>query len=111
MVTYKTIILPKYAENVQNKQYTAPVGSKCIIDKMVIRNDSVTSCDLTVYLVPFGGTEAGINTFFHKTIYPSETVEIMEVEGMVLESGASLATLASASGAIAITASGREVVA
>jgi len=108
-VTPKALIPAKTAENVQTTQYTAS-NVTTIIDKFTATNYSVTAATITVNLVTSGDTAALSNAVVYlKTLQPQETYTFPEISGHVLAAGGFISTLASATLAIGIRASGREV--
>lgn len=108
-VTVKNIIPPKQAENTQTAQYTA-TNVKCLIDKFTATNNSATNETLSVNLVPSGGTAEDDNLIIPaRTVMAGQVYDFPELVGQVLESGGFISTLASASSALTISASGREL--
>lgn len=108
-VTIQNIIPAKQAENAQTAQYTSD-GTKTIIDKFTATNTSAGNVDLSVNLVPNGGSASASNLVIQtRTLAPGETYTCPELVGQVLEDGGFISTLASAASAITIRASGRIV--
>lgn len=110
-VTVKLLAARKYAEAAQTTQYTVPVGTKTVLDKFTVTNNSATTAALSVNLIPQGGTADNTNLIL-KTRYvaPNETYTCPELVGQVLETGAFISTLASAATSLTISISGREIV-
>ena len=108
-VTVKNIIPPKLAESAQTTQYTA-VGVKCIVDKFTASNTSASPVTLAVNLVTFAGTAGALNLIVPAvSIDPGTVYKFPELIGQVMEASGFISTLASASSALTISASGREV--
>ena len=108
-VNIKNIIPPKQAEAAQTTQYTA-TNCKCIIDKFTATNNSGANVTLNVNLIPSGRSASFSNLILaSRTIFPSETYTCPELVGQILEPGGIISTIAGASAAITIMASGREV--
>lgn len=108
-VTPKALIPAKTAENAQTTQYTA-ANVTTIIDKFTATNYSIAAATISVNLVTSGDTAAVSNAIVYlKTLQPQETYTFPEVVGHVLAAGGFISTLASATLAINIRASGREV--
>lgn len=110
-VTVKNIIPRKQAEAIQTAQYTAPAGTKAIIDKFTVTNTSALVASISVNLIAVGGA-AGDGNLVLKTraIAPGETYTCPEIVSQVLEAGGFISTLASAATSLTISASGREIV-
>lgn len=108
-VTIQNIIPAKQAENAQTAQYTSD-GAKTLIDKFTATNTSASNVDLSVNLVPNGGSASASNLVMQtRTLAPGETYTCPELVGQVLEDGGFISTLASTASAITIRASGRIV--
>lgn len=109
-VTVKPLVPAKYAENSQTTQYTAPTGTRVIIDKATVTNPTASSATLSVNLVPSGGSVSDANlTVDERAVAAGRTDVLPELVGHVLEPGGLISTLASASNALSIRISGREV--
>jgi hypothetical protein len=109
-VTAKPLFNAKSAENAETTQYTAPSGTRTIIDKFTGTSTSVTVANLTIKLVQSGGVAGTANTIVSsKTLQPGETYTFPEIVGHVLGPGDFISTLANAAASITIRASGREV--
>lgn len=108
-VTVVNIIPAKHAESAQTTQYIA-VGRKTVIDKATATNTSGSSVDFSVNLVTQGESPSATNLVVNaRAIAPEETYPCPELVGQVIEPGGFISTLASASGAITIRFSGREI--
>jgi hypothetical protein len=106
----KNIIPRKLAESATTTQYTAPVGTRTIIDKMTGTNISAAPVTVDVYLVPSGGTAGdAYRVVKAKTIAVNEAYTFPAVIGQILETGGFIATAASAGSAVVLSASGREI--
>lgn len=109
-VTAKPLFEALQATNAETTQYTAPVGTRTIIDKMTGTNTTGAAATLTLKLVASGGAAGASNTIVSaKTLQPGESYTFPEVVGHVLNPGDFISTLAGTAAAITIRASGREV--
>lgn len=108
-VTAKTLIPSKIAEPSQATQYTA-TNVTTIIDKFTATNYSTSAAAISVNLVTAGDTAGTQNLIVKaKTLQPSETYTFPEIVGHILAPNSFISTLASATLAINIRASGREI--
>jgi hypothetical protein len=98
------------AQNAETMQYTAPTGTRTIIDKFTGTNTTGTAATLTVKLVASGGAAGAGNTVVSsKSLAAGETYTFPELVGHVLAPGDFISTLAGTAAAITIRSSGREV--
>jgi hypothetical protein len=108
-VNIRVLIPAKIAENTQTTQYTA-TNVSTIIDKFTATNYSASAATISVNLVTQFDSAGNQNLIIKaKTLLPSETYTFPELVGHVLQPGGAISTLASASSAINIRSSGREV--
>jgi hypothetical protein len=108
-VSVNVLIPAKIAENTQTTQYTA-VNVSTIIDKFTATNYSASAATISINLVTQFDSSGNQNLIIKaKTLLPSETYTFPELVGHVLAPGGYISTLASASSAINIRSSGREV--
>jgi hypothetical protein len=108
-VSIKVLIPAKIAENTQTTQYTA-TNVSTIIDKFTATNYSASAATISVNLVTQFDAAGNQNLIIKaKTLLPSETYTFPELVGHVLQPGGFISTIASASSAINIRSSGREV--
>jgi hypothetical protein len=108
-VSVNVLIPAKIAENTQTTQYTA-TNVSTIIDKFTATNYSASAATISVNLVTQFDSAGNQNLIIkNKTLLPSETYTFPELVGHVLAPGGYISTLASASSAINIRSSGREV--
>lgn len=108
-VTAKPLFTSKYAVDSETTQYTAPTGTRTIVDKFTAFNTDSGTLTLTVKLVASGGTASADETIMTKAIATGEAYTFPEVVGHVLETGGFISTIASTTNKIVIRASGREV--
>lgn len=109
-VTAKPLIGSKFAEATATPQYTAPTGTRSIIDKFTATNISASAATLSVHLIPSGGSVGdGVLIVKTKTLGAAECYTFPEIVGHVLSPGDSVVTTASAANAVTIRCSGREV--
>lgn len=107
--TPKNIIPRKQAENSQTTQYTA-LNCKTVIDKFTATNTTGTNAIISVNLVVNSGSPSAANLIVsNKTIQPNETYTFPELVGQLLEANGFISTIASASNALTISATGREI--
>jgi hypothetical protein len=108
-VNVKVLIPAKIAENTQTTQYVA-TNVSTIIDKFTATNYSASAATISVNLVTQFDSAGNQNLIIkNKTLLPSETYTFPELVGHVLQPGGFISTIASASSAINIRSSGREV--
>jgi hypothetical protein len=107
-VKAKCLIESVFAPIATATQYTAPGGVNTIIDKFTATNTTGSTITLTVYLVPNGSTAGASNELLNATSIASGATFIStEMQNQILNSGDSIAVIASATG-LMIRASGRE---
>lgn len=107
--TYTNLIQTKQLESTATTQYTA-VGVIAIIDKMTITNTSSSNVTVSVYLVVSGQTPSNSNVILEDyTLPPDRTYICPEIVGHTVETNNSIATLCSASSAVTMLCSGREI--
>jgi hypothetical protein len=88
--------------------YTAS-NVKAIVVKATAYNADVSAQTITVHIVASGGSASASNRIIEaKTIQPSGTVTLSELEGHVIPKGSGIYMLASAATSIAPTISGYE---
>lgn len=108
-VSAKCLIESAQAAAAQTTMYTAPVGTRTIIDKFSGTNTTGAPVQIAVNLVPSAGAPSAANV-----ITPTQTIAaggsylFPEVVGHVLQPGDFISVLAG-SVAITVRASGREV--
>jgi hypothetical protein len=108
-VSVKVLIPAKIAENTQTTQYTA-TNVSTIIDKFTATNYSASAATISINLVTQFDSAGNQNLIIkNKTLLPSETYTFPELVGHVLQPGGFISTIASASSAINIRSSGREI--
>jgi hypothetical protein len=108
--TSKCLIEAKYAENAQTTQYTAPTGTRTIIDKCTATNVTGSPQTLSWNLVTAAGAAGASNTItYQKTVAAGATEVFPEMVGQVLNAGDFMSSLCSLANSIVIRASGREM--
>jgi hypothetical protein len=108
-IVAKTLIASKNIENTQTTQYVA-ANVTTIIDKFTATNFSSGMINVSVNLAQAGEQTGNSNLIVKtKTLQPGETYTFPELVGHVLPSGGFISTLASASSAANMRASGREI--
>lgn len=106
-VTAKCLLETKYAENAQTTQYTAPGGTRTIIDKFTAY--SLAGGTLTANIVASAGTAGASNVQVVKTLAANEAYTFPEMVGQILNTGDFISTLAALASTVVIRISGREV--
>lgn len=108
-VLAKCLIESAQAAAAQTTMYTAPAGTRTIIDKLTGTNTTGSSAQITVNLVPSGSTASAPNVITPiQTIVAGGSYTFPEVVGHILNPGDFISVLAG-SVAITVRASGREV--
>ena len=103
------IIPAKNMENAQTTQYVA-TGVTTIIDKFTATNFSSSMVNVSVNLAAVSEATGNSNLIVKtRTLQPGETYTFPEIVGHTLPSGGFVSTLASASSAVNLRASGREI--
>ncbi len=108
-VTSKPLFTAQYAANAETTMYTAPTGTRTIIDKCTAYNGTAGSVTLTVRLVPSGGAAGASNIIASKAIAAGASETFPEIVGHTLEAGGFISMLAGAATSIVVRATGREV--
>ncbi len=110
-VTAKCLVETKHAENTQTVQYTAPTGTRTIIDKCTVFNGSGAPVTFAANVVVNGGTAGASNLVVSVTVAASATDLCSALVGHVLQPGDFVSTLAGAATSLVFRMSGREVTA
>jgi len=110
MAVYVRVLIPaKTAENVQTTQYTSAAVTT-IVDKFTATNYSATAATLSVNVVAALDNPGNQNLIVKTvSIQPGQTYMFPELVGQVMLPGGTISTIASASSAINIRASGRTI--
>lgn len=109
-VTAKCLLEAKFAEASQTTQYTAPVGTRTIIDKCTATNTTGSPVTIAWNIVPNGQAAAAANTVVQtKTIAAGATDVTPEMVGQIIGAGGAVSTLAGTASALVIRLSGREL--
>lgn len=87
--------------------YTAPAGSRVIVDKVVAQ--STAGGTLTLKIVPAGGIAAPSNLIYAKTFSAGDSYLFPEMVGNVLEPGDAISELAGVVSTVVLRISGRVV--
>jgi len=108
--TIKPLIPAKQAENSQTTQYTAPTGTRAIIDKFTVTNTTASNVTFSCNIVSAAGTASDSNLIIDtRAIAAGECYTCPELVGQIIEPGGFISTLAGTASALTIRASGREV--
>ncbi|MBB2205627.1 hypothetical protein [Gluconacetobacter takamatsuzukensis] len=87
--------------------YTAPAGVIARIDSLGVCNVGTVPASVTLYLVPSGAAAGPATaTTFSQAVLPGQTWNSPNEIGRVLQPGDAIVALASASGALTISAGG-----
>lgn len=105
--TAKCLLEAKYAEDAQTTQYTAPTGTRTIIDKFV--GYSPAGGTLTVNVVANAGSAGASNLLVSKTLTAGETYTFPEIVGQILNAGDFVSTDTAVASTVVIRISGREI--
>jgi hypothetical protein len=110
-VTARNLVPAKLVENSQTTQYTVPSNiTAVIIDKFTATNVSGSTATISVNLVSPLDTPGNQNLINkNKSLSASETYTFPELVGQILTTASYISTIASASSAINMRVSGREV--
>ena len=110
-VTARNLVPAKLIEDSQTTQYTVPSNiTAVIIDKFTATNISGSTATISVNLVTGSDTPGNQNLINkNKSLSASETYTFPELVGQILPTTAYISTIASATSAINIRVSGREV--
>jgi hypothetical protein len=108
-VIAKALVEALQLATAETTQYTAPAGTRTIIDKMTGTNTTGAAATITLKIVPSGGAAGAANIIVSaKTLAAGEAYTFPEMVGHVLNPGDFLSTLTSAV-AVTFRVSGREV--
>jgi 3-deoxy-D-manno-octulosonic acid (KDO) 8-phosphate synthase len=108
-VTTKNVVA-KIVENSQTTQYTAPTGTRALIDKCTATNYSGGPQTLSINLVSSGDTSGNQNLVVKtKTLAAAETYTFPEIVGHTLNAGDFISTLAGAATSISMRVTVREI--
>jgi hypothetical protein len=108
-VTAKCLVEAKYIETSQTTQYTAPTGTRTIIDKATATNDtgSPVTCDVNV--VASGGSAGASNLVLSITVAAGTVDLCAALVGHVLQPGDFVSAIAGTATALVFRMSGREI--
>jgi hypothetical protein len=106
----RVLVPPLQLATAATTQYTAPAGTRTIIDKATVTNTDTSNRSFSVNLVTSGGSAGNANLVIDtRTVVPDETYLCPELIGQILEPGSFISTTASAATALTLRISGREV--
>jgi len=109
-VIVKVLVAPLQLATAATTQYTAPAGTRAIIDKVTVTNTDTVNRSFSVNLVQSGGSASNANLIVDtKTVVPDETYNCPELVGQVIDPGGFISTTASAATALTLRVSGREI--
>jgi len=109
-VTNRVFVAPKYIENVQTTQYTAPGLGRAVIDKFTVTNIGAVNASVAVNILPSVGSPGSNNLIVKdRVIAPNETYTFPMVVGHTLETQARISAIASVASALVLYVSGREI--
>lgn len=108
-VTTKNFVTAKFMENALTAQYQ-PTGAKGKIMQVAVSNQDTATRSFSIHIVPSAGTAGNSNRFIKdKVLQPGETYGCPEIVGMIVDSGGSITTIASAANAINMQIAGAEI--
>lgn len=109
-VTAKCLVEAAYIANAETTQYTAPAGTRTIIDKVTATNTGAAATTIVAKIVPSGGTAAAGNVVApSKALAVNEVYTFPELVGQILNPGDFISTLPGAANSVVLRISGREV--
>lgn len=109
-VTAKQIVASKYIENSQTTQFTVGAGTRLIVDKFTVTNQTGSAETFSVNIVPSGGSAGNDNRIVNTFSVAAGVTELTPgMVGQILEAGAFISMIASATSALSVSISGREV--
>lgn len=104
----KPLVTAAYAANSQTTVYTAPTGTRTIVDKISAYNGTGAGVTLAINIVPSAGSAGASNLLVSKTIAAGVTENFSEIVGQVLEPGGFISVIAGSASAVVLRISGRE---
>lgn len=105
----RTLVNSKTVEAAQTTQYTS-TSVRTIIDKFTCTNYSGSVVQISVNIVPSGGSASTSNQIVRtKSIQPNETYLFPELVGTTLDPGDFISTLAGTGSALNMRTSGRVI--
>lgn len=105
--TAKCLVGTKYAENAEATQYTAPAGTRTLIDK--VSAYSAAGGTLAIKLVENSDTAGADDLLANKTFAAGESYTFPEIVGQVLNPGDFISTLAGGANTVTLRIAGREI--
>lgn len=106
-VTAKPLVQAAHAANAQTTVYTAPAGTRTILDK--VTGQATLAATLTINVVASGGAAAATNVIVAKTFAIGDVYTFPEVVGHDLNPGDFVSIISTVAAAIVFRMSGREV--
>lgn len=108
-VTAKCLIESQMVPGSVFTPYTAPTGTRTIIDKFTAYNSDGSTHTLTVYLVPSGDAAGSDNVILNAlSITTLATVDSTVMQNQILNAGDTIQCFASTTNVVSIRCSGRE---
>lgn len=87
--------------------FTTPAGAYARIDSLSVCNVGASAAQVTIYLIPSGGSASGGNTTtLNQTILPGQTWNSPNEVGKILAPGDGLAAVATLASTLTISAGG-----
>lgn len=106
----KPLIDPTTVAATTTTYYTVPTNVTTTLTQFALHNTSASAVQVTVYLVPSGGSAGVTNQIFKQTIAALETKIVYGALNASLESAATIQAIADTASVVALHISGREVV-
>lgn len=104
----KSLVPAKFLENAQTTQFTAD-NATVQIDKCTITNTSASAVTFSINLVATGSPAASNLIIKEQSVAANSVYLCNEIVGHILPSGTAFSAIASASTALVICVSGREI--
>lgn len=103
------LINSKYAASSATTEYTVPASTTTTIDSFTVTNSTGGAVNITVYLVPSGGSAGPSNVIVSaQAISAGATTVLSSLANQTLSTGDFISVFASAATSLTIRASGRE---
>jgi hypothetical protein len=90
--------------------YTVPVGKTSILKHLALKNVTTGVVEVTIHVVPSGGTAGDANEAFKRKLGSEEDIQVYSMINENLETGATIQALCDTASAVSIRGGGNEVV-
>lgn len=110
MITAKPLFDAQFASATDAVVYTAPVGTRTIIDKFAACNTDGTARTITVNIIPAGQSVGSQNIITSAlSLTAGQSADLPEQKNQILNPGDQISAKASIASKVVIRASGREI--